>query len=71
MMDLHSEDSMLSDCLTSNSCPLGILPLGIGVLLKNRWAPFIVATWRVSMPGERPTSKEEHCASWKRASSPR
>jgi hypothetical protein len=29
MMDLHDGDGLLSDCLTSVRCWLGILPLGI------------------------------------------
>jgi hypothetical protein len=39
-MDLHSRDSLLNGCLTSKSCWLSVLPLGVGVFLIVWWTPF-------------------------------
>jgi hypothetical protein len=43
-MDLHNLDSFLNGCLTLDSSWLSVIPLGVGVSLKNfvdtlHWGP--------------------------------
>ena len=46
MMDLHSWDHLLGDCLTLDGCWLSILLLGAAIFLRVWWKPFMMAIWR-------------------------